>query len=83
MYYERSYRIEKRFEKAVKLLNSGRISAKDFAKGLEVSTATASRIIKELRRRGFQIETVHTANGWIYQTTILMNLKTKQSILRL
>jgi transposase len=81
--YERSHKIEERFEKAVELLYRGNISAKDFAKGLGVSTVTASRIIRELRRRGFRIETVRTVSEWIYRTTIVLDSKTRQPILKL
>jgi len=74
MYYQRSYNIQKRFAKAIELLQKGNISAKDFANKLEVSSATASRVIAELRRRGKDIETIRKSNGWFYKLNYTITL---------
>ena len=65
MYYERSHKIAQRFARIINLL----FDEPDIAtltKELGVSRPTVLRMINELRRRGYIIQTVHDTWGWRY-----------------
>lgn len=67
MPYERTKKIEDRFENAIKLIQENKLSAGDLARELNVSLPTAQRIVAELKRRGHQIRSVHEEHGWHYE----------------
>jgi predicted DNA-binding transcriptional regulator YafY len=67
MPYERTKKIEDRFESAIKLIQKNRLSASDLARELKVSLPTAQRIVAELKHRGHQIRSVHEEHGWHYE----------------
>ena len=69
MPYERSRRIEQRFRRTVTLIQEGCGSAADLAASLNVSRPTIHRIIAELKRRGYDIRSVHEGNVWRYDIT--------------
>lgn len=67
MPYERSREIERRFQKAIELLNNKRLNAKQLSLELGTSRPTAQRIITELRTRGHKIRSVRDESGWGYE----------------
>ena len=67
MPYERTRKIEQRFQRAADLLTKNRLNARQLALELEVSRPTAQRIIMELRRRGYTIRSVRDEAGWRYE----------------
>lgn len=67
MPYERTKKIEERFEKAVSLIKRRRLSANELASELAVSLPTAQRIVAELKRRGYSIRSVHEEHRWHYE----------------
>jgi len=67
MPYERTRKIEERFETTVNLIKEKRLSAGGLAKELTVSLPTVQRIVAELKRRGYPIRSVHEENGWHYE----------------
>ena len=77
MPYERSREIERRFQKAIDLLNSKRLNAKQLSLELGTSRPTAQRIITELRIRGYKIRSVRDEAGWRYE--LMDDQKTSQT----
>ena len=69
MNYERSRRIEERFEEVVALIRSNHLNARQLALELRVSRPTVQRIITELRQRGYSVRSVHDELGWRYELT--------------
>ncbi len=67
MPYERSRKIEERFQKAIDLIAESSLDAKHLAATLSVSRPTAQRITSELKRRGYKIRSVHDDHGWHYE----------------
>jgi Mn-dependent DtxR family transcriptional regulator len=67
MPYERSRRIEQRFQKAVELIKKHGINAGQLALELGVSVPTAHRIIGELKLRGYTIRSIRDEQGWKYE----------------
>ena len=67
MPYERTRQIEQRFQKAILLIGTKRMNARQLALELGVSQPTAQRIITELRSRGHQIRSVRDESGWRYE----------------
>jgi len=67
MPYERTRKIEERFEKAAHLIKRKRLSANELASELAVSLPTAQRIVAELKRRGYSIRSVHEEHRWHYE----------------
>ena len=67
MPYERTRKIEERFETTVNLIKEKSLSAGGLAKELSVSLPTAQRIVAELKRRGYPIRSVHEEHGWHYE----------------
>ena len=67
MHYERTRKIEERFQKALTLILDKRLNARQLALELGVSRPTAHRIINELKRRGYSIRSVHEEHGWRYE----------------
>lgn len=67
MPYERTRRIEQRFQQTIDLLKQKHLNANQLAKELDVSRPTAQRIIGELKARGYNIRSVHDAQGWSYE----------------
>ena len=67
MHYERSRKIEERFQKTLALIQDRRLNAGQLALELGVSRPTAHRIINELKRRGCFIRSVHEEHGWAYE----------------
>ncbi len=67
MPYERTRKIEERFETTVNLIKEKSLSARGLAKELSVSLPTAQRIVAELKRRGYPIRSVHEEHGWHYE----------------
>ena len=77
MPYERSREIERRFQKAIDLLNSKRLNAKQLSLELGTSRPTAQRIITELRTRGYKIRSIRDESGWGYE--LVDDQKTSQT----
>lgn len=69
MPYERSRKIEERFQETVSLIKSKHLNAKQLASELGVSRPTVQRIITELRQRSYGIRSVHDELGWRYELT--------------
>jgi Mn-dependent DtxR family transcriptional regulator len=67
MVYERTRRIEQRFQKAIMLIGKNQMNSKQLALELGVSQPTIQRIISELRNRGFRIRSVRDESGWRYE----------------
>ena len=67
MHYERSRKIEERFQKTLALIQDRRLNAGQLALELGISRPTAHRIINELKRRGYSIRSVHEEHGWSYE----------------
>ncbi len=74
MDYYRVNQIEERFGKAVKLMTGRAMDSRQLAKDLGVSRPTLLRIIKELKRRGYIIRSVHDDLGWHYELIIPVKL---------
>ena len=79
MNYQRSRRIEERFEEVVALIKSNHLNAEQLASELGVSRPTVQRIITELRQRGYAVRSVHDELGWRYELTAKRqpNMKTR------
>ena len=69
MPYERSRKIEERFQETISLIKRENLNAEKLALELRVSRPTLQRIITELRQRGYSIQSVHDENGWRYEMT--------------
>jgi len=69
MPYERSRKIEERFQETVSLIKRNRLNAEQLASELGVSRPTVQRIITELRQRGYSVRSVHDEHGWRYEMT--------------
>ncbi|MBA7473122.1 hypothetical protein ES707_08456 [subsurface metagenome] len=69
MPYERTHRIEQRFNKVVNLIASGPMNTRKLAIALKVSRPTVQRIVAELKRRGYALRSVHDGHGWHYELT--------------
>lgn len=67
MPYERSRKIEERFQETVNLIQRKHLNAEQLASELRVSRPTLQRIITELRQRGYSIRSVHDEHGWRYE----------------
>lgn len=67
--YARISEIERRFERALDLISSSHLNARQLAERLDVSLPTAQRMISELRRRGHVIRSVREEHGWRYELT--------------
>ena len=67
MPYERSRRIEQRFQKAVELIKKHGMNAVQLALELDVSVPTVHRIIGELKLRGYTIRSIRDEQGWKYE----------------
>jgi len=66
MPYERSRKIEERFQETVRLIKRKYLNAEQLASELGVSRPTVQRIINELRQRGYSVRSVHDEYGWRY-----------------
>ena len=73
MSYERSRKIEQRFQKAITLINKKQLDARQLALELGVSRPTAQRIVNELRQRGYKIRSIRDESGWRYELVGLTN----------
>jgi len=69
MPYERSRKIEERFQETVSLIKRRHFNAEQLAAELGVSRPTVQRIITELRQRGYSVRSVHDEHGWRYEMT--------------
>lgn len=67
MHYERTRKIEQRFQQAIKLIGQNSHSARGLAEALAVSRPTVDRIVAELKRRGYVIRAVRDECGWKYE----------------
>ncbi len=83
MHYQRVNEIEQRLERALDLLIHERPSAGTLTKQLGVSRSTVFRLLNELRRRGFRINSVHEASGWRYQIIIALDSVTGRPVSRM
>lgn len=66
MQYRQSLEIERRLEKVLKLISSGKFSTPDLAKEVGVSVPTISRCVQALRERGFEIRAERGREAWRY-----------------
>ena len=80
MHYERTRKIEERFQRALTMIQGKRLNAGQLALDLGVSRPTAHRIINELKRRGYSIRSVHEEHGWSYEVNKKPNAKNYKSI---
>ncbi len=67
MSYERSRKIEQRFQETITLIKRKQLDARQLAVELGVSRPTAQRIVTELRRRGYKIRSIRDESGWRYE----------------
>jgi len=65
--YERSRFIENRFKTTLSLIDNNRLNAEQLAIKLDVSRPTVTRIITELKQRGYPIKSVYKHGSWSYQ----------------
>ncbi len=72
MPFERSLEIERRLDRVLRLIGTGRFSTPMLAEEVGVSIPTISRCVTALRVRGYDIHSLRGTNGWFYV------LKTKQ-----
>jgi len=77
MHYERTRKIEQRFQQAIKLIRQNSHSARGLAEALAVSRPTVHRIVAELKRRGYVIRAVRDECGWKYE--LINNPNSKKS----
>jgi len=70
MPYERSRKIEARFQEAIALIERKHLNAEKLASELGISRPTVQRIITELRLRGYSIRSVHDERGWRYEISM-------------
>jgi DNA-binding IclR family transcriptional regulator len=68
--YARVSEIERRFERALQLISSSHLNARQPAERLDVSLPTAQRMVGELRRRGYVIRSVREDQGWRYELAV-------------
>lgn len=69
MPFERTNKIEQRFDQAVRLISKTKVNARELAMALGVSRPTVHRIITELKRRGYPIRSIRDDQGWRYELT--------------
>jgi len=69
MHYERSRKIEERFQETIALIKKKHLNAEQLALELGVSRPTVQRIITGLRQRGYSVRSVHDEHGWRYEMT--------------
>jgi hypothetical protein len=67
MYYDRYNKTEDRLILALSLIWLFKANTDTLVKRLEVSRPTLIRMINELKRRGFTINSVRDPNGWHYE----------------
>jgi biotin operon repressor len=67
MPYERSRKIEERFQEAIALIRKSHLNAERLASELGVSRPTVQRIVTGLRQRGYSIRSIHDEHGWRYE----------------
>jgi biotin operon repressor len=67
MLYEKAFAIERRLAELLRLIFSGKHSARTLAEKLGVSIPTVSRDITALRQRGYQIRSVRLPHHWAYE----------------
>lgn len=63
MFYQRSMEIERRLERVLRLVQSGRYSTPLLAAELGVSIPTVSRDVTALRERGYDIRAERQSDG--------------------
>lgn len=66
MVYHRSLEIERRLDRTLRLIRTGRYSTPALATKLGVSIPTISRIVAALRERGHNIQAERISKGWRY-----------------
>ncbi|HVX13101.1 MAG TPA: HTH domain-containing protein [Pirellulales bacterium] len=66
MVYQQSLEIERRLDRVLRLIRSGRYSSPMLAEELGVSIPTISRCVNALRGRGHSIRAENHGSGWRY-----------------
>lgn len=66
MVYQQSLEIERRLDRVLSLIRTGRYSTPLLAKELGVSIPTISRCVTALRARGHDIRAENHGTGWRY-----------------
>jgi len=66
MPFERSLEIERRLNRVLRLIRTGRFSTPMLAEEVGVSIPTISRCVTALRARGYNIHSLRGTNGWCY-----------------
>lgn len=66
MIYQQSLEIERRLDRVLRLIRTGRYSTPMLAEKVGVSIPTISRCVSALRLRGHDIKAENDANGWRY-----------------
>jgi DNA-binding MarR family transcriptional regulator len=67
MPYERVWETNRRFGELTRLLREECKHTRGLACALGVSPATVTRMLRELRRQGYAIRSVHEEKGWYYE----------------
>lgn len=66
MVYQQSLEIERRLDRVLRLIRTGRYSTPLLAQEIGVSTPTISRCATDLRARGLHIKAEHNGSRWRY-----------------
>ena len=66
MVYQQSLEIERRLDRVLSLIRTGRYSTPMLADAIGVSIPTISRCVTALRARGHDIKATKHGNGWRY-----------------
>lgn len=66
MVYQQSLEIERRLDRVLSLIRTGRYSTPMMADEIGVSIPTISRCVTALRARGHDIKATKHGNGWRY-----------------
>jgi biotin operon repressor len=67
MPYERVWETNRRFDELIRLLREECKHTRGLASALGVSAATVTRMLRELRRQGYAVRSVHDEKGWYYE----------------
>jgi biotin operon repressor len=66
MVYQQSLEIERRLDRVLRLVRTGRYSTPMLAEKIGVSIPTISRCVTALRARGYDIKAENHGSGWRY-----------------
>ena len=75
MHYNSVERIQGNISLAFAFIYTAQANTKTLVKYLHVSRPTVTRIVNELRRRGYKINSVRDSTGWHYEVTHFCGLQ--------